>query len=202
MLNERVSDCAHCPLRAREQCEFQPRKVPAGAQLWSQGEAGLRLAFVKDGLFGLSASNADGRQCVASVRGPRSMLGLESLDAVPARTTAVALVDSTVCSPRVTPSDAGVLLRFTLDELSQLSRDADLRSGSAANRVARFLLRHATLVASGRRAPFSKRHVAQLLGLRAETLSRRLRELIDAGFIDEQLVILNRAGLEGVADDA
>jgi CRP-like cAMP-binding protein len=201
LLHEAVHDCGACPLGPHATCQFKPRKVEAGTQLWGQGEAEVRLSFVKEGLFGISATDAEGRELLAGVRGPRSMLGLEALASEPvARATVVALADSTVCVTREAPTDTKALLDFALDELGQMTRDADLRSGPALSRLARFILRHGALVAPGQRAPFSKRHVAQLLGLRPETLSRCLRELLDEKLVDAHLAVLDSAKLQRLAE--
>lgn len=170
-----------------------------GAQLWEQGAPGVALAFVKEGLFALSAVDSEGRELLAGVRGPSSMLGLESLSRVPARTQVVALTDATVCSTRE-PLEAPAALSFALDELSQVTRDAELRVGTVLSRVARFLLRYGELLAPRQRGPFSKRHVALLLALRAETFSRALRQLIDAGVVSSTLEVRSLARLQRVAD--
>lgn len=164
-----------------------------------QGAPQVALAFVKDGLFGLSATDAEGRELLVGVRGPNSMLGLESLSHAPARAQVVALTDATVCST-LEPLDAEQALQFALDELSQVTRDAELRVGSALSRVARFLLRYGPLLAPRRRGPFSKRHVALLLGLRAETFSRALRRLIDGGLMSSSLEVRSLSRLQRVAD--
>ena len=75
--------------------------------------------------------------------------------------------------------------RMTDDELCRIERDGDLRSGSALSRVARFISSYGHLIASGQQAPFSKRHVATLLGLRAETFSRCLKILKVSGVIGD-----------------
>jgi len=208
MLKEGVKSCGECPLGPESRCRFAPKKVAAGTQVWSQGEDEVPLLFVKEGVLGLTASDADGRELLAGVRGPKSMLGLEALRNEPARATVVALTETTVCrttvrdlGPDRTPHESATLLDFALDELGQQSRDVDLRSGPALSRVARFLLRHGSLLAPGRRAPFSKRHVAALLAVRPETMSRCLRTLEREGLISEgkAVVVKNRARLEAVA---
>lgn len=190
MLRDSVRNCEECPLGPTTACRFKPKKLEAGTQAWGQGDDELPLLFVKEGVLGVSASDAEGRELMAGVRGPRSMLGLEALRDQPARATVVALTEATVCSatprtlkPQLSLSETTTLLDFALDELTQATRDADLRTGPALSRVARFLLRYGSLLAPGRRAPFSKRHVAALLDVRPETMSRCLRTLAEAGLI-------------------
>lgn len=199
MIRDAVRRCDECQLGASGHCQFHARKVARGVQLWEQGARDVSLAFVKEGLFGLSATDADGRELLAGVRGPSSMLGLESLSNAPARTQVVALTDATVCATRE-PLDAPQALAFALDELSQVSRDAELRVGTALSRVARFLVRYGQLLAPRQRGPFSKRHVALLLDLRAETFSRVLRQLIDAGVVTAAHEVKAPARLERLAE--
>jgi CRP-like cAMP-binding protein len=178
--------------------------VTAGTQLWQQGEVPPELVFVKSGLLASSATDSAGQELGASVRGPRSLLGFESLRGQPARAAVEALADTVVCTATPTTlrqhtglqgsgygdaaelaANASAMLQLTLDELCRIERDGDLRSGSAISRVARFISSYGDLIASGQQAPFSKRHVATLLGLRAETLSRCLRQLKTTGVIGE-----------------
>lgn len=208
MLRDSVRNCEECPLGPQGVCRFKPKKLDAGTQVWGQGDEELPLLFVKEGVLGVSASDAEGRELMAGVRGPRSMLGLEALRQQPARATVVALTETTVCSatpktlkPQLNLSETTTLLEFALDELTQATRDADLRTGPALSRVARFLLRYGTLLAPGRRAPFSKRHVAALLDVRPETMSRCLRTLAEAGLITSTRAVgvKDAAKLESVA---
>jgi CRP/FNR family transcriptional regulator len=188
-------------------CHFKPRRFDAGAQLWNQGEDQASLVFVKDGLLGVNSTDAEGRELCAGVRGPRSMLGLEALRGESAKATAIALTDATVCSAwaaglqeQLNHDETKTLLNFVLDELVQMTRDSDLRTGPALSRVARFLVRHGRLMAPGKRAPFSKHHAAQLLAVRPETFSRCLRVLEDAGVIDARdLSVRDLSRLEGFA---
>lgn len=91
---------------------------------------------------------------------------------------------ATAPSARDTSASATALLNLALDELDRTARDIDLRSGPSLARVARFLVASAQLIDAGRQAPFSKQHVAQLLGIRAETMSRCLKKLQTAGLIE------------------
>jgi CRP-like cAMP-binding protein len=162
------------------------------------------IVFVKDGLVSITANDATGHEVMSAVRGPRALLGFEALRNRPARGAVDALTDVQVCSAepttvrhwvglvngatapsaRDTSASATALLNLALDELDRTARDIDLRSGPALARVARFLVASAQLIDAGRQAPFSKQHVAQLLGIRAETMSRCLKKLQTAGLIE------------------
>ena len=81
-------------------------------------------------------------------------------------------------------------------------QDAALQRGTALSRVAHFILKGGPLIASGRQAPFSKRHVAALIGLRPETLSRCLRELEGMGVISagRKITVLDEARLRELSE--
>lgn len=223
MLEEPVGKCLDCPLGANGDCAFAPRTLPAGAQLWLQGEVPNELIFVKSGLLGVSTTDLAGLELGTGVRGPRSLLGFESLRAQPARASVESLTEAVVCwaTPAAVHQRAGLygvgsgpiqdiafnaaaLLQLTLDELLRVERDGDLRSGSALSRVARFILSSGALIASGQHAPFSKRHVAALLGLRPETMSRCLRALKTAKLITagREVRVLDEARLRELARGA
>jgi len=192
MLEKPVHSCQDCALSAGGRCPFVQKRFAAGSTLWMQGDVPGEVVFVKDGLVSLSASEPSGTETLTSVRGPRSLLGTEALQGQPSLTSVEALTETTVCAadaPTVQrwvgpSSPAGTLMNLMLDELARNVRDLNLRSGPSVSRVARFLLEYAKLVEGGKQAPFSKQHVARLLGMRAETLSRCLRELSDQELID------------------
>lgn len=209
MLRDAVKSCPECPLGRTGACRFKPRALAAGARVWDQGDEARSLVFVKEGVVALTSSDAEGRELSAGVRGPRSLLGLEGLRGNSTSASVVALTRTTVCTANVESvngklgsDETAALLDFALDELQQTARDTDLRTGPALSRVARFVLRHADLIRHGRRSPFSKRHVAQLLAIRAETFSRCLKVLEDGGLISrrgEALNVRDRRQLEVVA---
>lgn len=202
MLEQPVHECAECPLNANGRCVFVARKLSAGTAIWGQGDVPREVVFVKDGLLSITSSDSTGHEVMSAVRGPRSLLGFEGLRIQPSRGSVDAITDVQVCTADAnmvrqwvgldqttqgresSASSATSLLSLALDELDRTARDIDLRSGPALARVARFLLASAKLIDAGRQAPFSKQHVAQLLGIRAETMSRCLKKLQVAGLIE------------------
>jgi CRP-like cAMP-binding protein len=203
MIDQPVHDCSECPLYSNGRCPFVSRKLAAGTAVWGQGDVPREVVFVKDGLLSISSSDATGHEVMSAVRGPRALLGFEGLRIQPARGAVDAITDATVCTAEAsvvrqwagleagngparehTGTSAASLLQLALDELDRTARDIDLRSGPALARVARFLVASAKLIDAGRQAPFSKQHVAQLLGIRAETMSRCLKKLQTAGLIE------------------
>jgi CRP-like cAMP-binding protein len=203
MLDQPVHECSECPLNSNGRCPFVSRKLGAGSSIWGQGDVPREVVFVKEGLLSISSSDATGHEVMSAVRGPRTLLGFEALRIQPSRGAVDAITDATVCTADAalvrqwagldasanpqrenTASSAASLLQLALDELDRMVRDIDLRSGPALARVARFLVASAKLIDAGRQAPFSKQHVAQLLGIRAETMSRCLKKLQTAGLIE------------------
>jgi CRP-like cAMP-binding protein len=185
-------DCSSCVLNAQGSCPFVPKAVPAGTTLWMQGDVPGEVLFVREGLLSQSASEPSGSETMSAVRGSHALLGLEAVQSLPSGVTVETLTDATVCVAEVPvlqrwlggPSPANAMLGLALEEISRSSRELTMRSGPSLARVARFLLDFAKLIDAGRQAPFSKQHVARLLGMRAETLSRCLRQLVDDGLIE------------------
>jgi CRP/FNR family transcriptional regulator, cyclic AMP receptor protein len=184
--------CRECAINTVNPCPFTTRTLRAGEQLWLQGHVPQEVVWVREGLLSISTSEPSGRETLSSVRGPRSLLGTESIASRPAHSSVEALTDSTICTSSplalqqwVGPTTpAASLVGWLLDENARAAQDISLRSGPTLARLARFLLEFAKLVDAGRRAPFSKQHVARILGMRPETLSRCLRQLVDVGVIE------------------
>jgi CRP/FNR family transcriptional regulator, cyclic AMP receptor protein len=187
-----VHACTDCALNGSGRCPFVNKKIKAGQTFWMQGDVPRELFFVKDGLVTLSSTEPSGTETLSTVRGPRSLVGTEALQGRPSPVNVEALTDVTVCAADANTvqrwmgpaTPAATLLGLTLDELNRNARDLNFRSGPSLARVARFLLEYARLIDAGRQAPFSKQHVARLLGMRAETLSRCLRQLVDDKLIE------------------
>ncbi len=209
MFDEPVSRCGECVVNGAGRCPFSTRTVQAGERLWMQGDVPREVMFVRDGLVSLSTTEPTGEESLSAVRGPRSLLGTEALTSRPAHASAEALTDVTVCASSPTSiaqwvgpaTPASALVGMLVDEHSRNARDANLRTGPSLARLARFLLEFSKLVEGGRKAPFSKQHVARILGMRAETLSRCLRQLVDAGVVESgrQVRVRDGARLSAIA---
>lgn len=192
MFEAPVHACTECALNGSGRCPFVSKKIKGGQTFWMQGDVPREVFFVKEGLVTLSSSEPSGTETLSTVRGPRALIGAEALHGRPSAVSVEALTDVTICAADantvqrwmgpVTP--AATLLNLTLEELNRSARDLNFRSGPSLARVARFLLEYARLIDAGRQAPFSKQHVARLLGMRAETLSRCFRQLVDDNLID------------------
>ncbi|MBL8921405.1 MAG: Crp/Fnr family transcriptional regulator [Myxococcaceae bacterium] len=216
MFEKPVESCAACPLHAGGRCVFVPRKVSAGERLWEQGEVPPEVAFVQSGTVALTATDAEGGHWWNGVRGPKSLLGVEAIQGRPARARAEVVTDASLCtvdpvalrlqvgadgSPPQYPELTSALVPLLLEELDRRSEETQGRSGTALARVARFILEHSEVVESGQRGPFSKRHVASMLGIRPETMSRCLAALTKDNVITvgRHISVNDRARLEAIA---
>lgn len=193
MFEAPIQSCATCCLPSEGSCPFVQRRVKAGQVFWLQGDVPPEVCLVREGIVSLSSAASTGTETLSAVRGPRTVLGVEALDAKASSVSVEALTDVVVCAAEPSAvqgwmgppsSPAMAFLRLALGELERRARDMDLRSGPSLARVARFLSAYARLIEAGRHTPFSKQHVARLLGMRAETLSRCLRQLVDERLIE------------------
>lgn len=167
------------------------RRRPSGACLYVAGESADRVWFLKRGTVVLSrtADGPEGAAVVWAVRGPGAILGAEGLVRPCYSDTARATSDVVVCAASreevqgwlAARSDAA---RVVLDcVLSAGCEDMPRRTGadgSALQRAARWLLDEAQ---NSRRTSLPRTVVAELLGLKPETLSRTLASLALRGAI-------------------
>jgi CRP-like cAMP-binding protein len=192
MIKRAVRDCGDCELRVRGVCVFGPKKLAADSIITPQDSVAGEVSFVRKGVVALTVLTSEGNQAHVAVRGPRSLLGLESLRALPSPAEVTAVTDVELC---VAPADqvrswvgpetgARRMFELAVGELLDQRRDVDFRSGAADARVARFLLVCGDHVGRGKDAAFSKTRAASVLGLRPETLSRVLKRLTDRGLIE------------------
>lgn len=190
-------------LQAR--CPFAPAHAPAGAVLCAQGERPAAVHWLRAGTALLASADGAGSERVTSLRGPRSLLGLEAMHGSPSPMEIRALTALELCSARAdalldwggpagTPARA--LVELLLQELGARQTDLELSRGSALSRVARLC---AGLAAST--SPVPKQVAARALGLRPETFSRCLGRLARRGLLTPgpRIRVLDAAGLAQVA---
>ena len=188
-----VMSCEDCLIGkvAPGGCPFAPQQLPARSVVCNQGELPGRVIFVREGHLALASSDAAGGEGGLALRGPRSLLCLEALLGLPAPTEIRALSDVKLCclssgrlmhwvGPESSPARAVVSL--LLAELQQRQLDLGWLEGKSLTRVARYLLARDLWPQDDK--PLRKQTVARLLGMRPETLSRCLRELVSRGAID------------------
>lgn len=195
-------------------CPFVERTLRAGDIVFSHGEAADRVWFVRGGTVVLARASdgADpGRLRAHAVRFPGSFVGLEVLVSPVYLDTATAATDVSLCGAerggvdawlgaRGTPARTALEVTLRADALDR-PREAP-SDGSAVGRLARWLL-HA--VPSGASTGVPRNVIADLLGMRAETLSRALAELARRGAIEltrTTLRILDEGALAAAAGRA
>jgi len=188
-----VASCEDCVIgkASSHRCPFAPQQLPARAVVCHQGEAPGRVVFVREGVLALASTDAAGGEGALALRGPRSLLCVEALLGLPAPAEIRALSDVKLCSlssarladwvgPESSPARAMVSL--LLLELQQRQLDLGWLEGKSLTRVARYFLARDLWPEDDR--PVRKQTLARLLGMRPETLSRCLRQLVRRGVID------------------
>jgi len=206
------SECASCALGRVSQpgpCPFHDQARPAGSVLLAQGERAKAAWYLREGTALLSSVNEGGDETLCALRGPGSVLGLEALHDRPLEYEAWALSDVVVCRLDAAAfrawvgdrnSPLGAMLDLSLQEGWQRQHERIALSGRAVVRLARFLLERRRMEAGDRPLAVEQQVVARMLGMRAETLSRALAQLRDAGAIAPHgIQVLDAAVLERLA---
>jgi CRP/FNR family transcriptional regulator len=209
-----MTNCETCAVRNRAICSAlegreiaalsmigRRRTLTAGEALIWEGEDATLVANVIEGVLKLSTTMEDGREQIVGVAYPADFIGRPFGGT--AGHSVTALTDARVCLfPRADfdgfarehPELEHKLLRQTLTELERTrSWMVLLGRKSAEERLATFLLDMSARLAVGCEAagplaefdlPFSRRHVADILGLTIETVSRQFTRLKREGVID------------------
>lgn len=187
-----IERCDECDIgvasgtRDGRACPWEQRELPRGAIVYRAGAPAEGLWFVKAGTVALSDGGASPR--VRAVRWPGSIIGLEALIEQAYVDTATAVSPVKLCAIDRRCADAWL---GAADRPARLVLEVALRAqgsdplataanGTAVRRVARWLCDGAPL--AGARGVTQGR-IAELLGMRPETLSRALRALRDHGAI-------------------
>lgn len=211
MFQDSVQSCTQCSLGAAAgegQCPFHPTRLRAGSTLVAQGEMGTWAYFVKEGLLSLSATEEDGAERALGLRGPGAVVGLEALKGRPSPVEVRAFSPAAVCrisgetlSRWIGPpgGPARAVVELLLSELERRSQDQERIQGEAVSRVARLAL----ALADGSQS-LPKNVAARMLGMRAETFSRCLRQLEVPPALawGRHVRVLDRARLRAVASGA
>jgi CRP/FNR family transcriptional regulator len=190
-------------------CPFIDRDRNAGEMLFVEGEPAEYVWFVKRGTIALMRESGDASEGrVRALRVAGTFVGLEAIVSGMYWDTARAVSDVTVCGatrdamdhwlgPHGTPSRTA--LEITL---RSMSADASRPGANAASSLARVASWLRDEVPGGATAALPRKLIAELLGMRAETLSRTLAQLIERGAIDAtrtELTVLDRALLDQLA---
>ena len=166
-------------------------RASAGEALLQPEERPRKIVYLRRGHAVLESGAAVTGASFPAVRGPSSLLGLESIAGEDIPYTARALTDVAVCTTDVDTfraslgsleSPLGTALLFALRESAKRANERLAVEGTASQRVARFLLQAAS---NGEAEDVPQRVVARILGMRAETLSRTLAELRRRGALHD-----------------
>lgn len=187
-------NCAVCVLGGvnwPNGCPSQERRMLAGETLIEQGESPHAVMLLKVGLAGLCSVSESGAELGCTVRGPRTLLGLESLFGMQSTYRVWALTNVTICvapierlGPWMGPLDTplGALMRLSVEEANRRVTERLDVGGGAVGRVARLLLRRCVDLRQ-QRLELSQRLVARVLSMSPETISRALGKLQAAGAV-------------------
>ena len=177
--------CAQCWARVDASgCQFVPRPYRRGTTLFVEGEVSSTVWVVKTGLVALLRAEGEenGAGRAVAVRGPRSIVGIESLIASAYRHTATIAIDARLCAissdrfaewmgPKSSPAYVALAqeIQTSIDDERRIPRS----TGSATRHVIDWLL--GEMMTLPLETP--REIVADLLGIRPETLSRILAKL-------------------------
>lgn len=185
------SSCASCPVgvaagvRRGQRCPLIDRRYPARARVFAQGEPGHTVWFIKRGALVLARAHR-GRDYASGIRRAGEFVGEEALVHGNYGTSARTTEASVLCGiPRgrfdawLGPADAParMLLEHTLRSAADAARLACGAPGTARQRLARWLLD------AGDASAVERGHLAAMLGMTPETLSRTLTSLATSGVI-------------------
>ncbi len=204
-------ECATCALgqACQGHCTFVRSSHPAGHVFFHQGDTPQAAHFVSRGLVLLTEFDSEGELVRQSLRPAGSLLDSQVASGMAHRATATSSTPVEVCTlalsafrvwlgPRRSPSRA--LMELALAEAHTTEREAVRTRTSAVARVASFLLEHST-EGENRALELQHQMIAGLLGIRAETFSRALVRLRDAGAVvgSRTVKIRDRSVLAGFA---
>lgn len=195
-VNKPIAHCSACPVGCASHaqgttCPFVDRSRRAGELIFLEGDPADRVWFVKQGTVLLSRQGTDdrGEGRVRAVRFAGSFIGLEALVTERYADTARASSDAVLCGitrqkidvwlgPERAPARVALeaSLRADTSDLPRLAQT----DGSAVERVAAWL--HAE-GPRGATLTLPRKVVADLLGMRPETLSRALATLAECNAI-------------------
>ncbi len=200
--------CEQCAInqiaeRNLEPCPFAPRQRQRGDLLYGQDDEAQSAWFIKTGVVVLRRANGkdEGRGRAHAIRPMGTVIGLEGLARGQYSDSAEAGTPVTVCGiarPRLDAwlaqrhSPARTLLELTLEAEAQEPKISSL--GSARDRISSWLSKASDIEGA---LALPRQTMAELIGVRAETLSRTLTVLAEDG-----LISVTRATIEILKPEA
>lgn len=234
--DSKLNFCQSCSIRNRAICAdlddreislfnsiSRKRKLVAGEQLLWEGDEGVLVANVIEGVLKLSKQSVDGKEQILGLAYPSDFVGRPFEQNTPYGVEA--LSDAVVCVflrsdfehfAREHPKLEHKLLERTLTELDR-SRRWMLLLGrmNAEQKLASFLIETANRIAPATCGfvpdqgpvnvvlPLTRQQIADVLGLTIETVSRQFTRMKKLGLIDmpsrKEVTFLDRRSLEELA---
>lgn len=187
--------CAECRLglaSGDRTCPFRETRRTRGSVLHQQGEVVPTIGYLRSGLVLLSSVAQSGEELWCKIRGREYVIGFESALGQPAQSSAFALSNLLICTldgaefrswlgSLTTP--LGAMLSLALVELSRSGLDLKHFSGTASQRLGRFLQERIDAGAGPEPLDVPRVVLARMLGMRPETLSRAIGDLARGGVL-------------------
>ncbi len=203
------------PLAPQEEAAFtlllREKAYPKGSVILFENDPGDSLFIVREGRVKVVLVSEEGREVILGILGVGEHFGeLSLIDDEPRSAHVVAMEDSTLLVLRredfrrrveANPAVAWALLL----EMSQRLRRADEKIGSLVlldvpGRIARVLLDAAEEAGGDEiEKPLTHQTIAHVIGASRETVSRAMREFVEAGWIvtdQRRIRVTNRAALD------
>jgi CRP-like cAMP-binding protein len=200
----------------------QMRRLPKGALVFNQGDAGVRAHAVVEGGVRIGQSGSDGAQVVVRFIGPGEMFGTVALFTDGSYPADAVTLDETL---EASWSEAELLelthrysqiainvIRIIGKRLQEVqNRVRELATQRAERRVAHVLLRlarqagHSTVDGTAIAFPLRRKDIADIAGTTLHTASRILTSWEKAGLLvshNQRLTLRNLSAIERIAEDA
>jgi CRP-like cAMP-binding protein len=181
--------CQSCTLvspGAALACPFENRLAEAGTEVLKDGQGTRDIVFLRRGRVAISSRTAKGDPVPYAVRGAGSLLGLEGVLGAGVPYSVSALTDVALCAVGAPAfhdwigslaSPLGAAFLHAVREASRRSSERQGVEGTALGRVARFLVQSSEAGGTDESDEIPLGVLAQVLRMRAETLSRALSRL-------------------------
>lgn len=177
---------------------FTRMQLSEGQTLWDQGTENTGLICVSRGLIALRRLHADGGSTLLRLAYPGEVIGIRSfLTGCEHRTEAKALLASRVCivsknkAAQIAQSNPGVMSRIAVRCVDEIDRAQEriIATGTMSNKAHLAALLQRLMDTHGKksganykmRLPLSRSDLADLIGVRPETLSRIVGRLEKSG---------------------
>ncbi len=209
MENERPCNCPIASVCSRSLGPFREIKRSQHTILFVEGSPADHVYLVSKGTVSLHRATTENRALgrTRELKQKGALLGVEGLVSPTYQASARAETALQLCMATTSrvqewleqrPAASRVLLETVLRSRERALLPQSSPDGTATQRVAQWILDRAP---GGRdEAGVSRAVMADMLGMRPETLSRALRTLADMGFIDvgrRHLLIVDPEGLRG-----